>query len=94
VIQQNASAAEEMASTTEELTGQSDQLLSALGCFRTGDSAGGAAPRKPTSKASGSLAKLHEAVAHHAPAARKPARAGVALNLRETADTDKEFERF
>jgi len=94
VIQQNASAAEEMASTTEELTGQSDQLLSALGFFRTGDSSASAAPRNPASKASGSLAKLHEAVAHHAPAARKPARAGVALNLRETADIDKEFERF
>jgi methyl-accepting chemotaxis protein len=37
VIQQNASASEEMAATTEELTGQSDQLMSALSFFRTGE---------------------------------------------------------
>jgi methyl-accepting chemotaxis protein len=94
VIQQNASAAEEMASTTEELTGQSDQLLTALGFFRTGESAGSPAARSTASKASGSLAKLHEAVAYHAPAPKKPARTGVALNMRDGERTEKEFERF
>jgi methyl-accepting chemotaxis protein len=94
VIQQNASAAEEMASTTEELTGQSDQLITALGFFRTGKSAAGVAARNTGSKTSGSLARLQEAVGHR-PAQTKPARTGVALNMRESGDrTDKEFERF
>jgi methyl-accepting chemotaxis protein len=96
VIQQNASAAEEMASTTDELTGQSDQLVSALGFFRTAD-AGQAAPvRTAASKPNGALGKLKEAVTH-GPAAgsKKPAKAGVALKMRESGDhVDKEFERY
>jgi len=85
VIQQNASAAEEMASTTEELTGQSEQLMSALGFFRTGEAQQASAAARP----SASLAKLHEAVS------KKPAKAGVALKLREAGDhMDKEFERY
>jgi methyl-accepting chemotaxis protein len=94
VIQQNASAAEEMASTTEELTGQSDQLMSALGFFRTGDM--GQAQVGRTARPVASLNKLHEATAHGSVAApKKPAKGGVALKMRDTADhIDKEFERF
>ncbi|MGA2113460.1 MAG: methyl-accepting chemotaxis protein [Bryobacteraceae bacterium] len=96
VIQQNASASEEMASTTEELTGQSDQLMSALGFFRTGDAGQPPLARAAAPKTSASLSKLHEAVAHDARAvAKKPAKPGVALKMRETGDhMDKEFERF
>jgi methyl-accepting chemotaxis protein len=96
VIQQNASAAEEMASTTEELTGQADQLMSALGFFRTGDS-GHAAVKSAPAKPAASLNKLQDAVGHHAAAAaaKKPAKSGVALKMRDTGDRiDKEFERF
>ena len=96
VIQQNASAAEEMASTTEELTGQSEQLVGALGFFRTGDDAQAApvADRRPAREES--LNRLQEAVGRAAaPAARKPAKGGVALRLRDTGDQiDREFERY
>ena len=97
VIQQNASAAEEMASTTEELTGQSDQLVGALGFFRTGETVQAAGARPVGARQSSSLAKLQEAVGHGtAPVgAKKSAKAGVALKMRETGDRiDKEFERF
>jgi hypothetical protein len=86
-----------MASTTEELTGQSDQLINALGFFRTGDGGQGSPARPSVHKVSGSLTKLQEAVTHggaHA-AAKKGVRAGVSLKMRETGDRiDKEFERF
>ena len=96
VIQQNASAAEEMASTTEELTGQSEQLMSALGFFRTGESGQAPAARPATARPAASLAKLHEAVSHGAPAgSKKAAKGGIALKMRETGDhIDKEFERY
>jgi methyl-accepting chemotaxis protein len=97
VIQQNASAAEEMASTTEELTGQADQLMSALGFFRTGDSGHPASAKPAAAKPAASLNKLQDAVGHHAAAAaaKKPAKSGVALKMRDTGDRiDKEFERF
>ncbi|HWC95504.1 MAG TPA: methyl-accepting chemotaxis protein [Candidatus Sulfopaludibacter sp.] len=95
VIQQNASAAEEMASTTEELTGQSDQLMSALGFFRTGD-VGEAPVARSAVRATGSLAKLHDAVAHGGPAGvKKQSKPGISLKMRESGDRiDKEFERF
>ncbi|MGA2185503.1 MAG: methyl-accepting chemotaxis protein, partial [Bryobacteraceae bacterium] len=96
VIQQNASASEEMASTTEELTGQSDQLMSALGFFRTGDTGQASAARSAGARPAASLTNLQEAVGHGvAPAAKKTAKSGVALKMRETGDrVDKEFERF
>jgi methyl-accepting chemotaxis protein len=97
VIQQNASAAEEMASTTEELTGQSAQLINSLGFFRTGESGQIQAPRSSGNKASGSLTRLQEAVAHGSTqgGVKKGGKAGVALKMRETGDRiDKEFERF
>jgi len=49
VIQQNASASEEMAATTAQLTAQSDQLISALGFFRTGDE-GRSISQRPAAK--------------------------------------------
>jgi hypothetical protein len=84
-----------MASTTEELTGQSDQLVSALGFFRTGDS-GPAAPARMAARPAAPLNKLQDAVAHSpAPGSKKAVKSGVALKLRENGDhVDKEFERF
>jgi methyl-accepting chemotaxis protein len=94
VIQQNASAAEEMASTTDELTGQSDQLVSALGFFRIPDTEGAAA--HAGAKPNGALGKLKAAVRHPEPqAAKKPSKSGVALKMAGPADhADKEFERY
>lgn len=70
VIQQNASAAEEMASTTEQLTGQSDQLVSALGFFRTGSENGGPAyqpaPQARTLATASKAASLHASPAYGA----------------------------
>jgi hypothetical protein len=85
-----------MASTTEELTGQSDQLMSALGFFRTGDTGQASAARSAGARPAASLTNLQEAVGHGvAPAAKKTAKSGVALKMRETGDrVDKEFERF
>jgi methyl-accepting chemotaxis protein len=96
VIQQNASAAEEMASTTEQLTGQSDQLVGALGFFRTSDMGQSAPPRTAAARPNGALGKLKEAVTYSAGAsAKKPAKSGIALKMRETGDhVDKEFERY
>jgi len=94
VIQQNASAAEEMASTTEELTGQADQLMSALGFFQTGERIQAPVAKAANTKAS-SLANLHEAVNKRDSISKKPVKAGVSLKMRETGDRiDKEFERF
>jgi hypothetical protein len=83
-----------MASTTEELTGQSAQLVSALGFFRTGDMG---EAHSPGVRPEGSLENLQAAVGHGvAPAVfKKAAKSGVALKMRETGDRiDKEFERF
>jgi hypothetical protein len=81
-----------MASTTEELTGQSDQLMSALGFFRTGET--GQAPAARSARPAASLSKLQEATSRGS-AAKKPAKSGIALKMRETGDRiDKEFERF
>src|ERR1039458_2184449 len=85
-----------MASTTEELTGQSDQLVGALGFFRTGDAGQAPVARSAGARPASSLTKLQEAVGHGvAPAASKrAAKSGVALKMRETGDRiDKEFER-
>ena len=75
-----------MASTTEEMTGQSDQLISALGFFKTGENA---APLK----------RLQEAVSrpsHPAPAGsrKQSSKGGVALKMRDDDAKDQDFERY
>ena len=84
-----------MASTTEELTGQSDQLMHSLGFFRTTDSGTAAPVRAAAPRPNASLGKLREAVA---PAAARPssksAKPGVALQMRDGDQLDKEFERY
>jgi methyl-accepting chemotaxis protein len=98
VIQQNASAAEEMASTTEELSGQSEQLVSALAFFRTGDEEDGRNGRsgrllKPSSAAPARAAKSSGRV--QASSAKATGRGGVSLRLNEKhEDADAEFERY
>ncbi|WP_242012231.1 methyl-accepting chemotaxis protein [Pseudodesulfovibrio cashew] len=85
VIQQNASASEEVASTAEELSGQAVQLQESIRFFKL-DGYGGAmpAPVKPafdTRKASAKPKPL---------AAGKAKSGGVALEM----DDDGDFERF
>jgi hypothetical protein len=89
-----------MASTTEELTGQSDQLVSALGFFRTADeghgstqqSAGGRAPKHTN----GAALKAVKPNGHSVPAGLKAAsKSGVSLKLKDKEDDlDKGFERY
>jgi len=96
VIQQNASASEEMASTTEELTAQADQLMTALGFFRTSDTGQKpAAHTTPAKPAAHSITKLREAVSHSSAPAKAPVKPGVALKMKDAGDhMDKEFERY
>ena len=95
VIQQNPSAAEEMASTTGELTGQSEHLVSALGVFRTGDTG---QVRRASAHPAASLEKLQAAVGHGVAIVEVPktsAKSGIGIKMRETGDRiDRKFERF
>jgi len=98
VIQQNATAAEEMASTTEELSGQSDQLVGALGFFHTGEegqasSTRTAAPKPAIRRAPATPAKPPKPNGEGA--LKTAGKAGVRLSLKEHGDDlDKEFERY
>jgi methyl-accepting chemotaxis protein len=86
-----------MASTTEELSGQSDQLVSALGFFHIGDERQAAAARpagpKPAKRAEGAPAKPSKPNGQGA--LKAASKAGVTLSLKEKGDDlDKEFERY
>jgi methyl-accepting chemotaxis protein len=103
VIQQNASAAEEMASTTEELTGQSEPLVSALSFFKTGEErsthihrAATHTASKPEPSAPAKPAKPAKSNGHDTSAeGMAMAKAGVALHLTDKHDAlDSEFERY
>jgi len=100
VIQQNASASEEMAATTEELTSQSEQLVGALAFFHTGDSGHTAPPRAQRQNRHGTLMRPRASRQRRTPSgplAKKAAAAGggVSLKLKDKSDDlDKEFERF
>ncbi len=84
-----------MLGTRDRAKRQAEQLVSALGFFRTGDTA---AVRPPSVHSDGSLEKLQAAVSHTVAAPEPPkilAKPGVALRMRETGDRiDREFERF
>jgi methyl-accepting chemotaxis protein len=97
VIQQNASASEEMASTTEELTAQSEQLVGALSFFKTGDEDGAHERRVTTAKAArATQAKPARPSGHGAvTSAKAAAKSGVNLRLNDKHDElDAEFERY
>jgi hypothetical protein len=87
-----------MAATTEQLSGQADQLLHALGFFQTQDT--GAAPVARSAAVKAPATASNPAVAHGGHAARsaraKPAAtSGFALKMKEKGGaTDKEFERY
>jgi methyl-accepting chemotaxis protein len=90
-----------MASTTEELSSQSDQLVSSLAFFRTGDEGHSAAARsggaKAVKHAEPAAGKPAKAASHGAPLAKKAAAGagGVNLKLKDKGDDlDKEFERY
>ena len=97
-----------MASTTEELTSQSDQLVSALGFFRTGDEGHTAtvhtAVAKPARHVEAAAAKAAKPNGHAARCCEnEAAKAGAGVNLRlkdkdkdkeKADDLDKEFERY
>jgi hypothetical protein len=85
-----------MASTTEELTTQSDQLTSAIGFFRTGDAEGvsRAAVRPAAASPAARTASWNaEASAPARPKNSKPN--GVNIKLKDKTDgLDDDFERF
>lgn len=93
MIQQNASAAEEMASTTEELIGQSEQLVSALSFFRTGEEEPAVRRGKPV--ASVPSAHGQKVAAAGSRVGKGSAKGGVSLKLGEKRDElDGNFERY
>jgi len=89
-----------MAATTEELTGQSDQLVSALSFFHTADEDGSPARRGAGAKAGRQLqAAPQRAVkpnGHSTASSVKTApKGGVNLRLKDKHDAlDGEFERY
>jgi hypothetical protein len=89
-----------MASTTEELTGQSDQLMSALGFFKTGDQPSGRAARAAAPRAArpaaASAPRASAASSGGAVSARSTSKGGgVSLKMGDSADNlDKDYERF
>jgi methyl-accepting chemotaxis protein len=81
-----------MASTTEELTGQSEQLVSALAFFRTGEDQAFSGRGKPPARAG---AAPNGRVSQPAVAGRTAARGGVNIRLADKQDNlDGEFERY
>jgi hypothetical protein len=86
-----------MASTTEELTGQSDQLVSALGFFHTGDEGSHAAHKGTGSKAVRQVqaAPARAAKPGHPASSGAKTAGGVNLRLKDKHDDlDGEFERY
>jgi hypothetical protein len=88
-----------MAATTEQLTGQSDQLVSALAFFRTGDQGYVAVHRSSAANSVGRIsgpAWTPKETGHAVPKeSGAAAKAGVALHLKDKlADLDGEFERY
>jgi hypothetical protein len=83
-----------MAATTEELTGQAHQLVSALSFFRTGDE--GRRPSAPKARErGGEAARASKGSGYSAPSAASVAGKGVNLQLKEAhSDLDSEFERY
>jgi methyl-accepting chemotaxis protein len=98
IIQQNASASEELAATTQELSSQSEQLVGVLAFFRTGNDEGHSARSRSGVENPGRTGEGAGKAKHHTPLAPPKAlaaAAGVSLRLKDNADeTDKEFERF
>jgi len=99
VIADEVSAAEEMASTTEELTGQSDQLVSALSFFRTGNDDRLATVRtaaKPVEHFHAEAARAQKLNGQAVAVGVRPAKAGgVSLHLKYKHEVlDSEFERY
>ena len=88
-----------MASTTEELTGQSEQLVSALSFFHTGDENGAhgrrGAAAKPSKQAVAPARSAKPNGHGLAPAAKAAGKTGVNLRLNDKHDElDAEFERY
>ncbi|UFS70819.1 methyl-accepting chemotaxis protein [Geomonas sp. RF6] len=102
VIQQNASAAEEVSSTAEELASQAEQLQSAVSFFKLDNSisARRARPAAPPARGKRGYGEKHQrqAKAHREPQTAcfngKGAHPGVSLDLGDGVAIDSEFESF
>ena len=87
-----------MASTTEELSSQSEQLVSALAFFRTGDDGGHAAVRhvaRPAERHAEAPARPAKAAVHAAGSGKAmAAKAGAGVNLRlKDKDRDRNIDK-
>jgi methyl-accepting chemotaxis protein len=92
VIQQNASASEELSSTANNLTAQAEQLLNVMSFFNLGDThtysvkqTNTRIGQKSNTQISGKLVK---------PETKKENPKGLKLNLDNSADNDDEFIKF
>ena len=84
-----------MASTTEELTGQSEQLVSALSFFRTSDEDDEPAHRPASKSAKPRPSPVQPALKSTRHAAATGAKNGVSLRMKDRQDdSDGEFERY
>jgi methyl-accepting chemotaxis protein len=83
-----------MASTSEELLGQAEQLISTISFFKTGSDASSAATRRDSAKGVKKVKTPGARVAHMGCAERKSK--GIALNLSKGANggSDHEDEHF
>ena len=89
VVQQNASASEEIAATSDTLAGQSQLLLETISYFKVED--GGRRSRVSASRAA--LPSGQAGPSKSASKKAKPAGGGIALDMGADED-DEEFERF
>jgi methyl-accepting chemotaxis protein len=91
VIQSNAAAAEELASTSEQLSGQAEQLQSAVGFFKLDQVRLQAAPVRKVKAPGAALRKA----APKPPALSPKKKQGVTLVMEdEQSGDDDQFERF
>jgi methyl-accepting chemotaxis protein len=84
-----------MASTTEELTGQSEQLVSALSFFRTGEEEEAVRRGKPVASVPAPAARVAKVAAAASRPGKAAGKGGVSLKLGEKHDAlDGDFERY
>jgi methyl-accepting chemotaxis protein len=100
VIQQNASATEQMSATSEELAGQADQLLDVASFFKVKNGHGQAGHMQPAARnRPANIQHIHEArSARPVPAVSSSAAPAevkqLGVNIDMSDPEDVEFERF
>ncbi|MFN2344009.1 MAG: chemotaxis protein, partial [Desulfonatronovibrio sp.] len=91
VIQQNASASEEMSSTAEELSSQAEQLQATMAFFRVGDEGGFSGPKTRKMTVKNEKPKQDQKRALSNNKEKKDGRFALDMGA---DDIDKDFEKF